>query len=146
MYVLALPLINKVSDWLKERRDWKTVCARSGEAFSLLLAEMRWTSSRSLLQISSSKNGIVGTDFKASSTVKGTSLISFTTIILIADCHKSQVVNNISPYARGIVEETQSLVNIPSYKNVGWCHPPKTNEDVVQQNEVALSKNPNVST
>lgn len=122
------------------------VCARRGEAFSLLLAEIRCTSSKSLLQISSSKNGIVGTDFKASSAVKGTRLISFTTIIFIADCDKSHVVNNVSLYARGMVEETQSLVDVPSYKDVGWCHPPKTNESVVQQNEVALSKNPNVST
>lgn len=128
MYVLALPLINKVSDWLKERRDWKMVCARRGEAFSLLLAEMRCTSSRSLLQITSSKNGIVGTDFKASSAVKRTRLILFTTIIFIADCDMSHLVNNVSSYARGMVEET------------------KTNEGVVQQNEVALSKNPNVST
>lgn len=124
MYVLALPLINKVSDWLKERRDWKMVCARRGEAFSSLLAEMRCTLSRSLLQISSSKNGIVGTDFKASSAVKGTRLISFTTIIFIADCDKGHVVNNVSPYVSGMVEETQSLVNIPSYKDVGWCRPP----------------------
>lgn len=113
MYVLALPLINKVSDWLKERRDLKMVCARRGEAFSLLLAEIRCTSSKSLLQISSSKNGIVGTDVKASSAVKGTILISFSTIIFIADCDKSPVVNNVSPYVRGMVEETQSLVDVP---------------------------------
>lgn len=101
------------------------VCARKGEAFSLLLAEMRCTSSRSQLQITSSKNGIVGTDFKASSAVKGKRLISFTTIIFIADCDESHVVKNISPYVRGMVEDTQSLVNIPSYKYVGWCRPPK---------------------
>lgn len=146
IYVLALPLINEVSDWLKERRYWKMVCARRGEAFSLLLAEMRCTSSRSLLQISSSKYDIEGTDFKASSAIKGTRLISFTTIIFIADGHKSQVVSNVSPCARGMVEETQSLATIPSNKDVGGCRPPKTNEGVVQHNEVALSKNPNVST
>lgn len=101
---------------------------------------MPCTSSRSLLLITSSKNGIVGTDFKASSAVKGTRLISFPTIMFIADCHKSHVVNNVSPYARGMVEGTQSLVNIPSYKDVGWWRPPKTNEGVVKEPECVYLK------